>query len=164
MDSFVWLNRGVIILGMTTMLAVWSYRRGAAPEKFATAILLGMVVADRFNHFVFSGGKSVWATSDYLTIEAGHLVIDSAALIAFASIAVLGNRIYPAIMAGLQLCALLSHFSQITKMDFHPLAYAFLERSPFYLQMIVLACGIALHVRRSKKFGPYRSWRRTTNQ
>lgn len=146
-----WLNEfNTAALAIALLAAL---RWGAAPERLCTAILIVMQVVDAVYHFVVGRGAF------YLSVDIGHLIIDCLVAIALVAVAVNANRIYPLWMAALQLISVLAHFARETSVSVEGLAYAYLGYGPFYLELVALLTGIALHARRTRKGGIYRSWR-----
>lgn len=89
-----------------------------------------------------------------------YMVIDALATVMFGWIALQANRIYTLWIAGFQVIALLAHLSHELTPSISQLAYAILVMAPSYFQLALLTGGLLAHVRRRRKFGPYRDWRR----
>ena len=138
---------------MLALVLVAALRWGAAPERLCAGVMVGMEVLDLVYHFIVGRGAF------YESVDIGHLLIDLAAGIAFLAVALNANRIYPLWMAALQLTSVLAHFAREVNSDAAGLAYAYLGYGPFYLELVVLFAGIALHARRVRRKGTYRSWR-----
>lgn len=152
MIDLLWQYRGSVQHLTIALLALACWLRGAGPEKAAGGVLAGFVVADRLYHVIF--GSAV-----YHRVDLGHLTTDVMALAAFGYIAMYANRMYPLWMFSAQIIATSMHLQRLAFSDIDPLTYAILYRAPSYLQIAVLAGGLAYHVRRSARFGKYRSWR-----
>lgn len=152
MLTAIWEAKTVIqqlVLVLLVVLALW---RGAAPEKWVAAIFIWLFVADRLYHAlvplgILAGGMNL-----------GHFAIDLIATLAASVIALKANRIYPICFGALQLAALVSHAAAELNPQLLKGAYDILMMAPSYLQILVFAAGLCLHIRRQGKFGPYRSW------
>lgn len=130
-----------------------SLRWGAAPERSCAAVLIAMQGVDAAYHIIAGRGAF------YHSVDIGHLAIDGFAAVSLLAIALYANRIYPLWMAAFQLISVLAHFARETSAAVAGLAYAYLGYGPFYLELFVLMVGIALHARRIRRRGIYRSWR-----
>ena len=150
-----WLDELNMALLAVTLAA--SLRWGAGPERLCAAVIVGMQGADAVLHAVADRGAV------YHSVDAGHLAIDVSAALAFLVIAVNANRIYPLWIAALQLISVLAHFARQASETIAELAYAYLAYGPFYLEILVALGGIALHARRVRRTGTYRSWRTSSS-
>jgi hypothetical protein len=149
--SWWWLNE--FDTAMLALVLAAARRRGAGPERLCAAVMVGMEALDLVYHFIVGRGAF------HESVDIGHLVIDLAAGAAFLFVALKANRIYPLWMAALQLTSVLAHFAREANPHAAGLAYAYLGYGPFYLELVVLFAGIALHARRVRRKGTYRSWR-----
>jgi hypothetical protein len=131
------------------LLAFW---RGAAPERQAAFVFIGMFVTDRMYHWIFGTGLF------FLRANSGHILIDAIALGAFVVIALRANRFYPLWLASFQLMTIASHIVRAINPRMLNGAYAVLAYAPSYLEVTVFAVGVVLHLRRQRKFGQYQSW------
>ena len=139
------------------LLAAAALRWGATPERICAATLFTVTVADPAYHFLIGHGAI------YRSVDIGHLVMDVVVAAIFVAVALRANRVYPLWLAAFQLVSVLSHFAREVT-DFFPMrAYGFMSFGPYYFILLILAGGIALHARRSRYVGPYRSWRRSSN-
>jgi len=150
-----WLDELNMALLAITLAA--SLRWGAAPERLCAAVIVGMQGADAALHAIAGRGAF------YHSVDVGHLAIDLLAALAFLHIAVNANRIYPLWLAAFQLISVLAHFARQASDTVAGLAYAYLGYGPFYLEIVVVLGGIALHARRVRRTGIYRSWRVSSN-
>lgn len=139
-----------LILMLTVLLALW---RGAGPERQVAGTFLTMFFVDRLYHAVFEGGRF------YLRVDVGHILIDLVVLGAFIAIALRANRVYPIWLASLQLMTLVSHIVRALSPAIINGVYAILMFAPSYLEVLTFGLGVGLHIRRQRKYGPYRSWR-----
>lgn len=151
-EARLWIQIGCIAL-----LALAAWRVGGGPERALAATLLAMAGSDQLYHLAFEGLRFVPAAP---TI---HLAIDLAALSATLVVALLANRIYPLWFAAFQLIAVFAHVANDVAPGVASLAYRILYVGPSYFQIILLAGGIWLHRRRTRRHGPYRSWRTSSS-
>ncbi len=92
-----------------------------------------------------------------------HAGLDVFLLVALVPIALHANRSYPLWIAALQVVATLAHLARGLFDQIAPIAYAILFVAPSYFQIILLAAGIVLHIRRQRRHGSYRSWRTSSS-
>ena len=131
-------------LGLALMVVAYCWRKGGQPERAAATVLPMMYLLDPIYH-------AIWGqVTTYDRINLGHLVIDTAALMAFGAIALRANRLWTIWLASAQLIAVLSHFLRgIAPMN--PWVYAAMNRGPSWLEIALLFAGTALYQRRLKR-------------
>ncbi|RDC61372.1 hypothetical protein HME9302_02594 [Alteripontixanthobacter maritimus] len=151
--------RGTFQLLAVLTLALVAWRRGGSPEKISAGVLLGVLLLDRFYHFILTGGKTIGFEGTYWQVDIGHVVIDVAALAIILAITLRANRIYPLCLTALQLITVASHFSRVITPVFEPGAFALMSLGPVYMQIATLGIGLASHMRHQRIHGAYRSWR-----
>lgn len=134
--------------------AIW--RWGGAPERWLIGtFLLTMVVP------VYLLSWTTPVRFDTRSFVTAYLLVDVLAAVIFVGIALNANRNYPLWIAGFQLVALGAHLVNLVTESVSPLAIAILIAGPAYCQLLVLIAGFVRHVRRERRFGPYRDWRQT---
>ena len=131
-------------LGLALLVVAYCWRKGGQPERAAATVLPMMYLLDPIYH-------AIWGqVTTYDRINLGHLVIDTAALMAFVAIALRANRLWTIWLASAQLIAVLSHFLRgIAPMN--PWVYAAMNRGPSWLEIALLFAGTALYQRRLKR-------------
>lgn len=139
------------------ILCAAALRWGAAPERICAAALLAMNVVDRIYHALVGRGTI------YASVDIGHLVIDLLVATVFIGVALGANRLYPLWLAAFQLVSVVSHFAREASGKVAEIAYFLMNYAPYYCILLILAVGIALHAMRTKRHGPYRSWRGSSN-
>lgn len=149
--SWWWLNE--LDMALLALLLAAALRWGASPERLCASVPVGMEAMDAVYHALAGRGAV------YLSVDVGHLVIDSLAAAALLAVALNANRYYPLWMVAFQLISVLAHFAREASTAVAGLAYAYLAYGPFYLELAVALVGIALHARRVRRAGTYRSWR-----
>lgn len=127
--------------------------RGAGPERWSALVLAAMYGADELYHIVLD------QPARFNTIDIGHAIIDGGAAIAFVFIALWANRLYTLCLAALQILSLVAHPVRAMEDQIAPVAYGILAFSPFSFEMVILLLGLGFHIRRTRRYGPYRSWR-----
>jgi hypothetical protein len=137
------------------VLAAW--RWGAGPERACVAALVFMNLGELVYHGIFS------RPALYATVDLVHLFLDVTVAAVFVGVALKANRLYPLWLAAFQLVSVISHFTREASAAVGKIPYALLMQAPYYLVILVLAAGIWLHARRMKLYGPYRSWRSSSN-
>lgn len=138
-------------------LAAIGLWRGGGPEKAIGLVLIAILSLTLTFHFLLSPGTK--RAFDQVDLEL--LVLDALAAIALAVIALKANRIYPLWVFGAQLISVATHLSRELSQIMNPLAYFLLYVLPSYIQICAYAMGIYCHLRRKRKYGTYRSWRRS---
>lgn len=153
MEIGFWLAKVFALRSVLAILVIVALWRGQAPERVCASTFVAMFGLDQLYHLMFPAGPVVGS------VDFGHLVIDIAAAASFGVAALFANRIYPICLAGLQLAAVTSHFLRFLAPSINWQAYGILVSAPSYLQTLVFALGLALHLRRQARSGPYPSWR-----
>ena len=135
-------------LALLAAALVW----GAGPEKASAGTFAYMLLVNFPLHWILGPGRH------YSTVDYGVLFTDATAAAMFLAIALRANRMYTLWLAGLQMISLASHPIREIDARMLPLAYSVMSIAPSYLELIVIAGGLACHVRRVRRYGPYRSW------
>ncbi|KUO54002.1 MAG: hypothetical protein APF82_08305 [Sphingomonadales bacterium BRH_c42] len=138
------------------VVCVSSLLWGGGPERALALVWLAM--------FEFAQLGYLWAFGEGFaspTLPLAYMAIDTVAAGLFTWIALQANRTYTLWIAAFQLVALLAHLSRELAPAISPLAYSILAIAPSYFQLALMAGGLWAHVRRRRKFGPYRDWRRS---
>jgi hypothetical protein len=136
------------------LLAAAAWRWGGAPERwlngaFLATMVLPLYVLDAFFPFkAFDDPAYVY-----------RMMLDVAAAAIFTGIALRANRNYPLWIAGFQLVALGAYLVKEIVPSVTPLALVILIVGPSYCQLLLLIAGFVRHLRRERRFGPYRDWR-----
>jgi hypothetical protein len=138
----------------TVMLAVAIWRWGAGPERWLIAVFLATMVVPVRIFEVLELGDVIAGAFAWL-----YVLIDLLATFVFVLIAVNANRNYPLWIAGFQLVAIGAHSIKEVVDGISPLAIAILVIGPSYCQLLLIFGGFVRHVRRERRFGPYRQWR-----
>jgi predicted membrane protein len=140
------------ITGLLLAAAMW--RWGGSPERWLATIFVGTMVAPVYiSRWLGLGEFGVGPFSSY------YAMIDVAATILFVTVALHANRNYPLWIAGFQLVALGAHLVKAVPNTSSTLAIAILVIGPSYCQLLLLMGGFIRHLRRERRFGPYREWR-----
>lgn len=141
---------------LAILLAGAMWRWGGAPERWLGAAFVLTMVASVYVLRWFAPLRSL----DDPTLKY-RLIVDVVAAAAFVAIALKANRNYPLWIAGFQLVALGAYLVKTIAPDVSQLALVILIVGPSYCQLLVLLAGFIRHVRRERRFGPYRDWRIT---
>lgn len=128
------------------LLAVcaYAYVRGRAEERLAATTC---IIATLATNVVYNPRGS------FATVEVGVLVVDIAALAAFAFLALRSDRFWPLWVAGLQLTTVVAHVLKAVDLDLMPQAYAAAARFWVYPIFLIIAVGTWRGSRRSAALG-----------
>lgn len=140
------------------LVAAVALRWGAGPERAIAAVLLWLRLGDAAYHALW--GRAL----DLGGIDFAHFVIDALACLAVFALALFANRMYILWFAAFQFLAVGAHLAREMAVEILPLVYAIMFIAPSYFQIALLAGGTWAHVRRRRRHGPYRSWRRSSNR
>jgi hypothetical protein len=145
----VWL--WILRIGLVAT-ALFAARKGGEPEQLVAAVLVSTFLLDVGNHTVF--GDPVW-----YTVNPGHLVIDTWALITLVWVALYANRGWPLWVSASQVLVFVGHIAKLWEVDMVRRAYWTMTQMPFVFQLVVLAIGTAAHMERQRRIGRYQAWR-----
>lgn len=143
-----WLT--VLVLGILLALA---FRRGGQPERIV-ASLLSLAFAVELARNTLTGAPA------FRTLDLFMMAVDSAVLLGMIGVAVQANRLWPMVVAALQLVILTAHISLLLQLKGIVGAYWGMSVLPIYPQFACLLGGILAHMRRRKRYGPYPDWRK----
>lgn len=136
------------------LLAGTAWRWGGAPERWLSIAFIATMVLPVYALNALYPVR----TADDLTFYL-RMMADAAAAAIFIAVALRANRNYPLLIAGFQLVALGAYLVKAAAPDVSPLALYILIVGPSYCQLLLLIAGFARHLRRERRFGPYRDWR-----
>lgn len=135
------------------LLAGAAWRWGGAPERWLSAAFIATMVLPIYALHAFYPVRTIDDPSFYF-----RLMVDVVAAAILITIALRANRNYPLWIAGFQLVALGAYLVKVVAPDVSPLALVILIVGPSYCQLLLII-GFARHIRRERRFGPYRAWR-----
>lgn len=139
------------------ILGAAALRWGAGPERICAAALFLMNLGDRVYHALIGRGTI------YGSVDIGHLVIDVLVAAVFIGVALGANRIYPLWLSAFQLVSVVSHFAREASGKVAEIAYFLMNYAPYYCILLILTGGIWRHAMRTRRHGPYRSWRTSSH-
>lgn len=131
---------------------------GGGPER--------AVAATWFFIFEIAGRayRAIWGASIQLVgVDYFLASSDILAGIIWILIALYANRTYVLWIAGLQMLAIMAHLARGLAESISPIGYGVMVVAPGWFQLFLLAGGLIGHVRRKRKYGPYRDWRIVSN-
>ena len=129
---------------------------GAGPERAVALVWLIF--------FELVPGGYLLATNDGFDLEGISPLlafVDLAAVVCWVAIALYANRNYTLWIAAMQVLAMTAHLARGLVEAISPVAYVTMVMVPGWLQLLLLAVGLARHILRKRKYGPYRDWRRS---
>jgi hypothetical protein len=139
----------LILLGILVMTAV---RFGSAPERILAWTLLAADLFDHLNHRVFG-------PTDFKSVDPGHFVIDSLAMLVLLWVGLRANRFWPLPVCSLQLITFTGHLAVLSAIPGFNQAYWAMNTIPQLIQWGIVLGGIFYHARRQARIGPYSDWR-----
>lgn len=139
------------------LLVMAALRWGDGPERICVAALVLMNAGELLYHGIFA------QAAIYASVDLVHLFLDLSVAAIFIGVALKANRLYPLWLAAFQLVSVISHFTREMSATVGKIPYAILSQAPYYLVLGVLAGGIWRHAMRMKRYGPYRSWRTSSD-
>jgi hypothetical protein len=144
-------------LTVTTFLALFGFakRFGKGPEQQVAGILLA-----NFLLLLFYVG--FFGRVDFEKVNRVLAILDLASLVGFLWVALRANRMWPLVIAALQVVVMIAHLSVLIQLGARTAYWGMMAVSQ-YLQLLVMASGLIMHHRREKRIGPYRSWRHTAS-
>jgi uncharacterized membrane protein len=142
----------LIQMAMIAGALLVAFRKGAAPERLAAAIIGTWMGVDVSYHMLFG-------PSGFDRVDPVHLILDTVVLVAITTIALRANRIWPLWAAAAQLICVTGHLAIVVQPEGIRRAYWAMTQIPPFIQLFALLLGAAAHSRRKRRWGPYRSWR-----
>lgn len=144
------IAQDVLAFSLIAIAFVW----GGGPERAVAAVWL----------FVFELGGALkdWLVGPQLHLTAVDPYLAAEDMIAgviWITIALYANRNYTLWVAAMQVLAMTAHVARGLVETLSPLTYIVMTVAPGWFQLFFLAIGIARHVSRKRKYGPYRDWR-----
>ncbi|WP_285711428.1 hypothetical protein [Erythrobacter oryzae] len=137
------------------LLAAAIWRWGGSPERWLAAVFVSTMIFPLYLVRLL-GLQTSFAVGPW---EDYYVLIDVVAAVLFLGVALNANRNYPMGIAAFQLVAVGAHMVNAVADRASPLAIAILVIGPSYFQLLLLLTGFIRHVRRERRFGPYRAWR-----
>lgn len=134
--------RFAIQVALLLLVALYAFKKGGEPERHVALVLLGMLVAN----IVFAGLSGEW--TDYRGIPWFRVALDCIGFGFILAIALRADRWWPLWVSGVQLQAVLAHLLRALDASLPPLAYAIMERWPFWIAIALTGIGTFLHARR----------------
>lgn len=133
-------------------ILVLAFRKGGDPEKLVAAVLASTAVLDLGNHAVF--GKTA-----FFSVNPGHVVIDTWAMITLMWVGLRANRGWPLWVSAAQIIVVLGHLAKIVDLSLVRYGYFAMTQMPLNIQAIALLIGTVAHLRREELIGRYHGWR-----
>ena len=139
-----------VVIALCVTAFVW----GGGPERAAIATwcicfeLAPFVYIDLLDLPVLLSGFSPF-----------HATKEICAGLLWMAVALYANRNYTLWIAGVQLLAIGANVAQLMTDAISPIGFLFLIILPGWFQLLFMSIGFARHIRRKRKYGPYRDWR-----
>jgi hypothetical protein len=140
-----------IILFNILLLATCGYAilRGGTPEKLTGWLLMAAAALT-----LLTG----WRQAMFQQVEITMFSIDLALLAGLVVIALKADRLWPMVLAALQLDSAAIHVLKLLDADMIRITYALMVAIWSYPMLLVLAIGTIRHRRRLAQFGEDRAW------
>lgn len=141
------------VLVLVTLPIAWIHGRG--PERKIAAAATLVIGLDLLRQKFLAG----WG--DMASFRLDHALLDLLVLTSLGAIALRANRLYPLVMTGAALIAVLAHGLRWLGLLSGQLSYFVLITAPAFVMVAAYWTGLALHIRRVRRFGSYPDWRGT---
>lgn len=148
------LIQDVLVVLVCGTALIW----GSGPERAVALTWLIVFEGSSWLYDTVSGDGTQVVEVDLIAAGA-----DVTAGILFVCIALYANRNYTLVVAGMQVLAMSAHLARGLSEVISPIAYLTMIYAPGWLQLIFLGIGLVRHIRRKRKYGPYRDWRLVRN-
>ena len=136
-----------VVLILVVLAAAWRF--GARPEKAVATIYATMLFLD-VGKVMFVGQ---WDDGSYGSLVTFRFLLDLAAFIGVASVALLYDRWWTLWVGSAQLLALCAHLLKSVQAPLNPLVYSTMERWPVWIAIVVTGLGTYLHWTRHRRTG-----------
>ncbi|OAO01792.1 hypothetical protein A8B75_13620 [Sphingomonadales bacterium EhC05] len=143
--------RIALYLSLLVAAILYALFRGGTPERIHAGILVGASISDTVVH--------MFTPAEYMVMDPGHAIIDSAAWVGFFAVALRANRFWPLWVVSLQTIAVVGHIAKLLDVSIAPLAYAIMQAASSYPLLIALMIGTYCHQKRLKANGIDPPWR-----
>lgn len=144
--------RIALFLAAFLLCAGYAIRAGGRPERaamLAQGLALTLTLATGF--LTVSGG--------FLKEVTGWLIADGLLLVALTWLALRANRLWPIVLAGLQLAAVFAHLTKAIYPELPAFGYAIFLQLWAWPMLATSALGIRAHKRRVARHGPEADWK-----
>lgn len=141
----------LIALVLLTLPISWLLGRG--PERMIATAMTVVIALDLLCQKL----APFWTGTSALRPD--QAVLDGVLLLGIGAVALRANRIYPLIMAGAALIAVIAHALRWIELFDGRFSYLVLITAPAYVMMAAFWSGLILHIRRERRFGSYADWR-----
>ncbi len=133
-----------VVLLVSIFVAAW--RVGGKPEKYMASIYLSMLVVALAGAALLDDfGAGLQQSQNY------RFLLDLAALVAVATVALRYDRWWTLWVGSAQLIAVIAHALKLTGLSIDPLVYGVMERWPTWIAIALTGLGTWLHHRRSTR-------------
>lgn len=139
-----------LALAIAALLFIAAMVRGAAPERLLAGMLLVTAAANTVSGLI-------WGPQEGQTLELIGLLTHALLFLAILGVALYANRIYPLWLGGAQIAALACEIATFVTVT-HPSLYVIMQQAPFYMELVIMAVGLAYHV--AKAGSERASWAR----
>ena len=136
--------RFFIQIALLLLVAVYACRKGGKPERHVAFILSGMLFINSI--YAAIAGQ----LTDYQQVPWFRVTLDLVGFVLILAVALRADRWWPLWVAGVQLLAVLAHLLRAIDASVPPLAYAIMERWPFWIAIILTGIGTYFHARRER--------------
>ena len=106
--------RIALYLSLLVAAILYALFRGGTPEKIHAGILVGASISDTVVH--------MFTPAEYMVMDPGHAIIDSAAWVGFFAVALRANRFWPLWVVSLQTIAVVGYIAKMLAVSTAPLA------------------------------------------
>ena len=139
---------------LSAAVLLLAFHRGAAPERILAVAVAALCGA----HWLCACGMRplfAWLGSDL-----GSTMLDCQILAGACMVAMRANRSYPLGIGGAQIVVIAVDLLRMFRPEISQFAHQVMAIAASWVQLGVLAAGLAGHIRRQRTHGRYPSWRK----
>ena len=136
--------RYLLQVALIVVVFAVAWRKGGRPERYVASTYLAMLVLDSGPALI---AGQLFEPQDG-SLQISRFVLDLCALCAVVLVALRFDRWWTLWVGAVQMIAVMAHVLRAADMPLPPLVYAIMERSPFWVAILITGLGTAVHARR----------------
>lgn len=142
----------IVVVGLFAIAFCAEFYAGK-PEKIVARLMLAELLADLVKQVIVG-------SASFRTMNGFLFALELILLTSFVLVALRANRVWPLVVAGLQLLICLTHVARLlSPASANAQVYWALTSFPSYLICLILAAAISTHRARVRRYGMIPDWR-----